>query len=475
MKKILFAFAISLIFCFTAKADYVQHDPIIIKDVHATTETPYIIEGYEISNPTGDCIKIINSKNVIIRNNFLHDCGTDKNFQKETDHYQEGYGTLIGDSSFITFESNKLDNNLRGFMAYNTPNLTVLNNEVTNTIQYSPLWCERCSDSEFAGNYLSDNGDPTHFWVPSDRSIGIWIKRSDNVEIHDNTVIRSTSDGISVTGHIYTPSFTSKGTGFEGPEADWSGLCNNVQIYNNLLLDNMEQGIWLVRARNIEVFNNTIRTGCFTHGASVSTEFDVGNSEFYNNKFLTCLSGPLGGANSFDNYVHDNTYYTYDGGKTDFMYFSNDPMDVGDMAKRNAVEYRSSTGNREENNEWIRIKGILSDEMKEKRDYAEENKTYEYKGWMACEQPDGKIDEECRIREESKGNQGVPKEELLYSSLMENFDEFATKEAENTKVQIEKIRENEGEICNYLPEKIYAALFFLTLAILIIVIFIKRK
>ncbi|MBN1258980.1 right-handed parallel beta-helix repeat-containing protein, partial [Candidatus Peregrinibacteria bacterium] len=339
-----------------ARADYIPHGPIVIKDVQATADRPHVIEGYEISNPEGDCIKVINSRHVIIRNNYLHNCGTDANFQKRTDHYSEGYATLIGDSSFITFEGNQLDNNFRGFMGYNAPNLTVKNNEVKNTIQYSPLWCERCSDSEFAGNTLSDNGNPMHFWVPGVRSIGIWIKRSDNMDIHDNTVIRSTSDGIAVTGQIYTPSFTSKGTNSQGPQADWSGLCNNIRIYNNLLLDNMEQGVWLVRARNVEVSNNTIRTGCFTHGAAIATEFDVGDSEFHHNKFLTCLSGPLGGANSFDNHVHDNTYYTFDGDETDFMYFSDEMMDAGDMAKRNAVEYRASTGNREENNEWTRLK-----------------------------------------------------------------------------------------------------------------------
>jgi len=169
---------------------YEKHEPIKLKDIHATAEDPYIIEGYEITNPTGDCLIIMNSEHIIIRQNYFHDCGTDENFQKQTDHYKEGYASLIGNSSNIVFENNELDNNFRGFMAYNTPNLKAKNNKIINTIQYSPLWCERCSDSEFSFNYLSDNGDPTHFWVPSDRSIGIWIKRSDNVEIHDNTGIK---------------------------------------------------------------------------------------------------------------------------------------------------------------------------------------------------------------------------------------------------------------------------------------------
>lgn len=410
---------------------YETHASIQIKDIQATPENPYIIEGYEITNPSGDCIKIINSKNVIIRNNFLHDCGTDKDFQKRTDHYSEGYAVLIGDSSNMVFENNILENNFRGFMAYNCPNLKAEKNKITNTTQYSPLWCERCSDSEFAFNYLSDNGNPMHFWVPSDRSIGIWIKRSDNVKIHDNTVIRSTSDGISVTGHIYTPSFTSEeDRDNPHPQADWSGISNNAEIYNNLILDNMEQGVWLVNARGIKVHDNTIRTGCFTYGSPISTEFNVGDSEFYNNKILGCLNKMIGGANSFNIYVHDNIFYSYDGSKDNVVSFSDDLLGVGDLANRQTAGaiFQKSVGNKEKNNTWVSIKGQLVDEMKEKIKYAKENETYKAKGWIACEKADGSMDEQCKQREQAKGGeQGVPKEQLFYSSLMENFEIFVDK------------------------------------------------
>ncbi len=406
---------------------YEQHDPLVIVDINATVENPYIIEGYEISNPDGDCITVENSKNVIIRNNFFHNCGTDEDFQKRTDHYSEGYAVLIGNSSDIVFENNILDNNLRGFMAYNSPNLKANKNKIINTIQYSPLWCERCSNSEFSFNYLSDNGNPMHFWVPSDRSIGIWIKRSDNIKIHDNTVIRSTSDGISVTGHIYVPSFTAKEDKTKPhPQADWSGLSNNAEIYNNLILDNMEQGVWLVNARGIKVYNNTIRTGCFTYGAPISTEFNVGDSEFYDNKFLGCLNSMVGGANSFNIYIHDNIFYSYNGIGDNFASFSDEYMGAGELAKRQGAGaiFQKSLGNKEKNNTWVSIKGKLAEEMKEKAEYAEKYKTYEAKGWIACEQSDGSIDEECERREEAKGDQGVPREQLLYSSLMEDFEAF---------------------------------------------------
>ncbi len=416
---------IALIFIFITKiCAYQPHDPIQINNINATEENPYIIEGYEITNPIGDCIKIINSKNIIIRNNYLHDCGTDKDFQKRTDHYQEGYAVLVGDSSNVVFENNKLNNNYRGFMGYNLLNFKATDNNITNTIQYSPLWCERCSTSEFSFNYLSDNGDPTHFWVPSDRSIGIWVKRSDDVNIHDNTVIRSTSDGIAVTGHIYSPSFTvEKDPNKLDNQADWEGLSKNVEIYNNLILDNMEQGVWLVNARNINVHDNIIRTGCFTYGAPISTEFNVGNSEFYNNKFLGCLVRSVGGTYSFNISVHDNNYYSFDKERADFINFEGS-LGVADLGKKQGATYQESSNNTENNNKWLFITGNLSEEMSQKVKFANDNNTYVPKGWVSCELDNGTIDQECVIREESKGNQGVPKEQLYYSALMDYFDDF---------------------------------------------------
>jgi len=411
---------------------YEKTQPVFIKNINATAKQPYIIEGYEITNPTGDCINIINSKYIIIRNNYIHNCGTDKEFQKKTDHYKEGYAVIIGNSSNIIFENNTLENNFRGFIAYNTNKLKAINNYIINTTQYSPLWCERCPNSEFAFNYLSDNGNPEIFWAPGDRAIGIWIKRSDNVSIHHNKVIRSTSDGIAVTGQIYGPSFTVPDTYGKGPRDDYTGYSTNISIYNNLLLDNMEQGVWLVNDRNVKVYNNTIRTGCFTYGSTISTEFNVGNSEFYNNKFLTCNSGPPGGANSFNISFHDNTYYSYDGRTGDFMFFFDNGTLIGRQSIGEIAPYEESHNNKEWNNKWVVINGKLAEEMKAKKDYAEKYKTYEAKGWFKCELPDGSINSQCIEQEKAKGNQGIKRELLFYSSLMENFDEFVIHESKNS-------------------------------------------
>lgn len=58
----------------TSAYAYEQHEPILIENIHATSEDPYIIEDFEISSDKANCIEVRNSEHVIIRNNYLHDC-----------------------------------------------------------------------------------------------------------------------------------------------------------------------------------------------------------------------------------------------------------------------------------------------------------------------------------------------------------------------------------------------------------------
>jgi hypothetical protein len=47
---------------------------------------------------------------------------------------------------------------------------------------------------------------------------------------------------------------------------------------------------------------------------------------------------------------------------------------------------------------------------------------------MACTKEEGGVDEDCLERGTTKGVKGIPAEQLLYSSLMDNFDEFVVDE-----------------------------------------------
>jgi parallel beta-helix repeat protein len=394
---------------------YEAHEPIIITDIHATADDPYIIEGYEITNPDGTCIEVKNSEHVIIRNNYLHNCGT----ALQDEEYHEGYALLVGDAEDVTIEGNVVKENLKGVTAYRTQRLKILNNIIERTMKRSSLMCEICSQTEVAFNTLKDNGVPEHFWVPGDRIIGIWMVRSDDVDIHDNTVIRSTSDGIGVTGQVYNSSFLDM-------YDDWTGLATNVRIYRNTLLDNMEQGIWLVRAKNIEVYDNVIRTGCATPGGALTLEFSVSDSEFYNNELLGCLVTTVaGGAVIHNNYFHDNTYYGTE--QEEFFHAGEDEND-NIKAQWAGIEPSPSSGNRVENNSFILIDGALAEKIEGDRETAHREEYYEAKGWFACEIEEGKLDEECVQKEEAKGNQGIPSSFIVYDPLMADFSAYTSQE-----------------------------------------------
>ena len=464
MKKILFAFAISLFFCFSAKADYVEHEPIFIKNVHATAEDPYIIEGYEISSNSANCIEVINSEHVIIRGNYLHDCNWSED-PKEPLSWTEGRAIVVKNSEDITIENNKLEKNKIGIFAYKTKRAKILKNDIRETQVVGSLKCEYCSDSEIAYNYLLDNGRPDWFWVPGNRIIGIWVAASNDMDIHDNTVIRSSSDGIGISGTI--------DSSLEDPgKRDWTQTSDNIRVYNNVLLDNLELGIWLGRIRNMECFNNTIRD----HFGPIVLDFDIKDSEFYDNKLVSWGGAPIGIGIAENNYIHDNIWYSIE--NQDFHEPPGDEPGTNDTKFGwSGIEPYTSSGNIFENNKVYKISGELKDELEAKMKRAEEEKIFEEKGWFACEIEEGVIDEECRKREEAKGNQGMPRDLFVFEPLMENFDEFVIKKPKNAKSQTEEMKseKTEEETCNYLPEKIYAVLFFITLAVLIIVIFIKRR
>ena len=112
---------------------YEIHGPILIKNVHASVGSPYVVEGYEISSDTSNCIEVKNSENVIIRNNYLHDCTWSKD-PDEPYSSNEGFSILVGESENITIESNVLDNNKMGFVAYSSSNIKLLQNTIKKTI-----------------------------------------------------------------------------------------------------------------------------------------------------------------------------------------------------------------------------------------------------------------------------------------------------------------------------------------------------
>jgi len=447
IKKVYLFLIISILFLNLVLA-YEIHEPILIEDIHATAENPYIIEGYEISSDTANCIEVKNSEHVIIRNNYLHNC----TFSKDLDEplsWTEGRAIVVKDSEDILIENNKLLKNKIGIFAYKTKRVKILRNDIRETQVVGSLKCEYCIDSEIAYNYLLDNGRPDWFWVPGNRIIGIWVAASNDVDIYDNTVIRSSSDGIGISGTI--------DSSLEEPgRKDWTGTSNNIKIYNNLLLDNLELGIWLGRIRNMKCFNNTIRD----HYGPIVLDFDIKDSEFYDNKLISWGGTPISIGIAKNNSIHDNIWYATENQK--FIVPSGDAPGVNDIKFGWAgISPYTSSENIFENNKVYQIGGKLKEALESKSKRAEEEKIFEEKGWFACEIEEGLVDKVCVEKEVAKGNQGMPRDLFVFEPLMEDFDDVVLKEY---------VDENQHEEYNSLPEKIYFVLFLITLIFLIIMV-----
>ena len=288
-----------------AERQYQPHAPILIENVHTSPTDPFVMEGYEISSTSANCIEVRNSENVIIRGNHLHNCTWSLD-PAEPYSSEEGFALLIGNSRNVIVEHNVLERNKMGLAAHSSSGLEIRHNTIRTTQLKNSLRLERVRTSTVAANLLADNGIPEHFWSPGHRVIGIYLVRCDDIHVHDNTVLRSSSDGISVGGQI-------DGGGLSTRESDWTGTASNIRIYNNLILDNMEFGMWLVRARGLDIHHNTIRTGCFTHGPGIGLDFDVDGSEIYANKIVTCFStAHITISVSHDNHIHDNVHFSVD-------------------------------------------------------------------------------------------------------------------------------------------------------------------
>ena len=219
-------------------------ETVFVENLHAPVDDPYVIEGFDVSNVDGDGIVLINCSNVVIRGNRVHDNNYDAGEIEHipVDWSAPGRAVYIENSVNITVVNNTLDHNLIGFKAFNSSGIRVSGNNVSFHVYHSAIMLMETDDSVVSGNLVEDNGVPGKFDLSggAQRIIGIQVIRGDNVEIHHNTVRRSTSDGISAYGQNY---FT------EDVDSIWKGLASNVSIHHNLIEDNMESGIWAVRAR----------------------------------------------------------------------------------------------------------------------------------------------------------------------------------------------------------------------------------
>jgi parallel beta-helix repeat protein len=309
----------------TLACAYDLHKPIIVENIQTTIDKPYIVEGYEITDPNGPGIQIREVDYVVIRNNYIHDCGTkiSEGIQKQIKDtgkttlsvmnkpFETG-GILIFDAKNVEVYNNKVINNDYGIfiLGYNKrpDKVSIHDNVVKNSHRASFIYVRNADNVDVGKNDVEDNGldifmDNKGLMeafkrgedFPDGRSQGIAIDGCNHVKIFDNTVINSSSDGIGV---------------FAGA----LDYVQDIDIYDNTVLRNGEQGIWIVKARNGKIHNNTVkenrhRKGEIGGSSGIVLEGEVFNFEIYNNNigyndvFGIALIG------SSNNNIHDNKIY----------------------------------------------------------------------------------------------------------------------------------------------------------------------
>jgi parallel beta-helix repeat protein len=316
-------------------------------NIHATADDPYIIEGLDVSTD-GHGIVLRHCDHVIIRDCTVHDC------VYETDDIDPsidapGIGILIDDCDNITIEDCTVSTCRIGIRAVRSTYVTVTGCEVHDVLVHGGIILENCRHSLVTDNYVHDNGLVERFpWgEDSRRVIGIYNIRGQDNEISYNDSIRNTSDGIAVVGQNY----------YVDDQADvWKGLARDITVHHNYIEENYEQGIWCCRARDCtfhdnEIFMGTSDTGI---GVGLAFEFDVDTCEAYGNTIHAAKASPGAGlVVSHDNYLHDNTLYTFE--RTEFMteetmFPDYDYADEQEKCDAAGIPLRPSSGNISENN-----------------------------------------------------------------------------------------------------------------------------
>jgi len=331
---------------------YDLHKPIIVERIQTTPDKPYIVEGLEIANPDGPGIQIRAVDHVIIRDNYIHDCGVkiSEEIQRQImdtanvtiSAMNKPFDTgaiLIFDAETIDVYNNRVINNDYGIfiMGHNRrpARVYIHDNIVSNNHRSAFIKVKNADNVSINNNHVEDNGLDIYMDniglieafkkgqdFPDGRSQGIATDGCNHVKISNNTVINSISDGIGV---------------FVGEPNDLDYV-QDIEINDNTVIRNGEQGIWIVKARNGKIHHNTVtenrhRKGEFGGSSGIMLEGEVYDFEiFYNNVgyndiFGICL---IGSSNNkiYDNDIHhngdgafgwNNTFYWRDDYYRDFV------------------------------------------------------------------------------------------------------------------------------------------------------------
>ncbi len=274
--------------------DYEPHGPIIIEHQPTSPDQPLVIEGYEISNPDGPGIQVRDVDYVIIRNNYLHDCGTKiserrQRLVEETGDARKGMldqpfetgAILVFDAKgTVEISGNVVRNNDYGIMVqghrHRAKSVSVHDNSVQDNHRAASIWVGEADSVDIHDNFVKDNGLDVFYDNEAlvrafekgedfgdGRTQGILAKDCNNVRIGKNTVINSVSDGIGIM---------NRGLPFDqdhrlqfDPDHE-KHLVHDIEIFDNVIERNGEQGIWITSAQRGKIYRNKVIANAHRRG-----------------------------------------------------------------------------------------------------------------------------------------------------------------------------------------------------------------
>ena len=332
----------------SAAPEYQQHAPIIIQNQPSSPDKPLIIEGYEISNPDGPGIQVRDVDYVIIRNNFLHDCGTKISEQrqrlvKETGDARKGMldkpfetgAILVFDAKgTVEISGNEVRNNDYGIMVqghrFRAKNVSVHENKVHENHRAAFIWVGEADSVDVHDNIVKDNGLDVFFDndglakafekgedFGDGRTQGILTKDCNSVRIVKNTVINSVSDGIGVMNRGLTFGQDHRLT-FDSDYEEH--LVHDIEIFDNVIEGNGEQGIWITSAKRGRVYRNKVIANAHRRGetggsSGIMLEGDVSEFEIFENEIAWNDIFGIGIISSSNNTIRGNDiHHNGDGG-----------------------------------------------------------------------------------------------------------------------------------------------------------------
>jgi len=282
-----------------------------------------VIEGFEISNPDGPGIRIRDVDYVVIRNNYVHGCGTDFSEAIQANiiagiadaslammnMFMETGGILVFNAKRVEVYGNRVSDNDYGIAVTTyqtrTDEVLIYNNTVERNHRSYFISVYDANKVDIYNNFVADNGLSIFMdnialveafergeAFGDGRSQGILSQGSNHVRIHGNTVINSSSDGIGVING----------------ELDY---VEDVEIFDNMITGNGEQGIWIVKSRNgwihdNVIWENRIRPGDWGGSSGIMFEGGVSNFSIYDNDISYNDALGIFAISSSDNDIYGN-------------------------------------------------------------------------------------------------------------------------------------------------------------------------